>query len=303
MTIYPIADMRLLDAICRTDVVSFIRRCFHLLAPGTTFHMTWHIEAMAHAFEQVRLGKIKRLIINVPPRSLKSIVGSVAFPAFVLGHDPRKHLVVVSYGSDLAVKHANDFRAVMNSQWYQGLFRLARVSAIKNTELEFITSQNGGRLATSIDATLTGRGGDIVIIDDPLKPVDALSDSKRERVKNWYKNTLVSRLDDKQNGAIIVVMQRLHVDDLVGMLLRDSPDEWSVLTLPAIAEQEEIIKISANRCHIRQIGEVLHPEREPKSILESMRAQFGSRHLCGAVSARADPSGRRDDSTALGPSL
>jgi predicted phage terminase large subunit-like protein len=238
--------------------------------------MSWHIEAMAYILEQVRLGKINRVIINVPPRSLKSIISSVAFPAYVLGHDPTKHIVAISYGSDLAIKHANDFRAIMNAPWYQRLFPMTRISRTKNTEFECLTTRNGYRLATSIDGTLTGRGADIVIVDDPLKPIDALSDSKRERVNDWFPNTLLSRLDDKQNGAIIVVMQRLHMDDLVGRLLRNSLDEWTVLNLPAIAAQEEVIQISAKRYHLRHIGDVLHPEREPMSVLESIRSQLGS---------------------------
>jgi predicted phage terminase large subunit-like protein len=265
----------LLNAICRTDFVSFIRKCFHSLAPGSPFLMNWHICALAYHLEQVRLGKIRRLIINMPPRSLKSIVSSVAFPAFMLGHDATKRLIAVSYGSDLAIKHANDFRAIMNARWYQGLFPGTRISRTKNTEFEVITTRNGYRLATSIDGTLTGRGGDVVIVDDPLKPIDALSDSKRERVNDWFNNTLLSRLDDKQKGAIVVVMQRLHMDDLTGTLLRSS-NEWTLLNLPAIAEQEEKIQLGADQYHTRRVGDLLHPEREPRSVLDGIRSQLGS---------------------------
>lgn len=265
---------RLLDAACRTDFVTFIGMCFHLLTPGSSFLPNWHIYALAYHLEQVRLGKIKRLIINMPPRSLKSIMSSVAFPAFVLGHDPTKHLIAASYGSDLAIKHANDFRAIMNAPSYQRLFPAARISRTKNTEYELTTTRNGFRLATSIDGTLTGRGGDIIIVDDPLKPTEALSDSRRERVNDWFSNTLVSRLDDKQNGAIVIVMQRLHVADLAGTLLRAS-DEWTLLNLPAIAEQEEAVQIGADKFHIRRVGEVLHAERESKSVLDWIRSQSG----------------------------
>jgi hypothetical protein len=201
-------DHMLLDAICRTDFASFIRRCFHSLAPGSSFIMNWHIYALAHHLEQIRLGKINRLIINMPPRSLKSIVSSVAFPAFMLGHDPTKRLIAVNYGSDLAIKHANDFRVIMNAPWYQSLFPGTRISGTKNTEFKLITTRNGYRLATSIDGTLTGRGGDVVIVDDPLKPIDALSDSKRERVNDWFNNTLLSRLDDKQKGSFRDLLPR-----------------------------------------------------------------------------------------------
>ena len=110
------------NAACRKDVVSFVRKFFHVLAPSAIFHMNWHICAIAHYLEQVRLGKIKRLIITVPPRSLKSIMCSVAFPAFVLGQDPTKRVIVASYSADLAIKHGNDFRTVVNSAEYQTIF-------------------------------------------------------------------------------------------------------------------------------------------------------------------------------------
>ena len=112
----------------------------------------------------------------------------------------------------------------MSSPWYRQLFPQTKLSRLKNTETEFATTQMGYRLATSIEGTLTGRGGDIIIVDDPLKPIDALSDSKRERVNNAFVNTILSRLDDKRTGAIIIVMQRLHEDDLVGRLLREAPE-------------------------------------------------------------------------------
>ena len=130
------------------------------------------------------------------------------------------------------------------------IFLLARISRKKNTETEVVTTQGGYRLATSIDGTLTGRGGDIIIVDDPLKPADAFSNSKRERVNDQFRNTLVSRLDDKKNGAIIVAMQRLHVDDLCGRLLRES-DDWTVLSLPAIAEDDQQIPIGEGRYYQR----------------------------------------------------
>jgi predicted phage terminase large subunit-like protein len=269
-------DPRMMDSIYRTDFASFIRRCFRTLVPGKSLLMNWHIYALAFALEQVRLGKITRLIINMPPRSLKSLITSVAFPAFVLGHDPTKHLIVVSYSSDLAIKLANDCRLILNVDWYHHLFRGMRISPLKNTEFEVGTSQNGFRLATSIEGTLTGRGGDILILDDPLKPIDALSDSKRERVNDYFNHTLRSRLDDKKTGAIIVVMQRLHPDDLTGTLLRDSPDGWSVLSLPATAKQEQKIQISDTEYHVRRVGDLLHAEREPQSVLDLLRAQLGS---------------------------
>jgi predicted phage terminase large subunit-like protein len=270
------ADRRLRDAIIRTDFPSFIRKTFQFLSPSATYYDNWHIHAMAYKLEQVRLGKIKRLVITIQPRSLKSLICSIAFPAYILGHDPTKRLIGMSYSQDLATKLSNDCREIMSSPWYRQLFPKTKLSRLKNTETEFATTQMGYRLATSIEGTLTGRGGDIIILDDPLKTGDALSDSKRERVNNAFVNTILSRLDDKRTGAIIIVMQRLHEDDLVGRLLREAPGEWDVLSLPAIAEQEEEIEIGGPQPHVRHLGDLLHEEREPLSILQSLRAQHGS---------------------------
>jgi predicted phage terminase large subunit-like protein len=265
---------RLAAAASRVDFASFVHRCFVTLNPSRPYHPNWHILAIAHHLEEVRLGDIRRLIINAPPRSLKSVVSSVAFPAFVLGHDPTQCVIGISYSSDLAIKHSNDFRTIMTSPWYRSLFPGTRISRTKNSETEIVTTKNGFRLATSIDGTLTGRGGDIMIIDDPLKPSDALSDSRREYVNNWFSNTLLSRLNDKVNSKIVLAMQRLHMDDLTGMLSRTS-DDWTLLNLAAIAEQEENIQIGEDEYHVRRVGDLLHAEREPKSVLDPLRSQLG----------------------------
>ncbi len=173
--------------------------------------------------------------------------------------------------TDLAIKHGTDFRRVMNEPWYQRVFPLTRISRIKNTEFEVTTTQQGFRLATSIDGPLTGRGGDIIIIDDPLKPAEALSDSRREGVNKWFSNTLVSRLDNVQAGAIIIVMQRLHEDDLSGTQLR-SP-EWVQLKLPAIAEEEERVPIDLINITFAAPATFLHYERGPRPILRSLRSR------------------------------
>jgi predicted phage terminase large subunit-like protein len=264
-------NLRLVDAVVRTDFVSFIQKAFRTLSPNAVLLMNFHVWAIAHYLELVRRGKIKRLIINLPPRTLKSLTTSVAFPAFVLGHDPSKRFIVASYGSDLAVKLNNDFRTIISSPGYQWLFPLMRTDGAKNTEYEVGTTQGGYRLAVSIDGSLTGRGGDILIVDDPLKPSEALNDGRREWVNSWFYNTLLSRLDDMANGAVIVVMQRLHDDDLTGALLR-SPEHWVHLKLPAITETEEIIQTGAVEPYVRRVGDILHPERMPRPELEARRS-------------------------------
>jgi predicted phage terminase large subunit-like protein len=268
------ASRALLHAVLRQDLARFIHRTALTLSPGAPFLENWHIEAIAWHLDQVRQGKIHRLIINMPPRSLKSISASVAFPAFVLGHDPTQRIICVSYGTDLSTKLANDFRAVVDSRWYRDLFPAMRLAG-KNSESEVATTRHGFRLATSIGGTLTGRGGNLIVIDDPLKAVDALSAPKREAANAWFSNTLLSRLDDKRTGAIVIVMQRVHMDDLTGFVLGQGGD-WTVLTLPAIAEEDETIRIGNGCRHQRRAGDLLHPEREPREVLEEARRALGS---------------------------
>jgi predicted phage terminase large subunit-like protein len=268
-------DRSALNAVLRQDLYAFVRKVFHTLCPGQTFVPVWFIRAIAYQLERVRRGEIKRLVINMPPRSLKSIMASVAFPAFILGHDPTRRIIAASYSGELAHKLSNDFRAVLSSSWYQALFPETRVGLYKDSEAEIELTRRGFRLATSTGGTLTGRGGDLIIIDDPLKPIDALSDSKRNAANDWFLNTVVSRLDDKRTGAIIIVMQRVHMDDLTGFVLGQS-DDWTVLSLPAIAESFESIPLTMGDVHQRQPGEVLSPEREPMEVLEQLRLQLGS---------------------------
>jgi predicted phage terminase large subunit-like protein len=269
------SDGRLLQALLRNDFRAFVEKVFLTLTPGQTFIKSWHLEAIAYQLERVRRGEIKRLIINMPPRSLKSIMASVAFPAFVLGLDPSRRIICASYSGELAKKHSNDFRAVLESRWYRSLFPETRVGPFKNSETEIELTARGFRLATSVGGTLTGRGGDIIIVDDPLKPDDAFSETRRTNANQWFTNTLLSRLDDKRTGAIVVVMQRIHMDDMTGFLTAQS-DEWEILDLPAIAECDQTIPCWEGRPYHRESGEVLSPEREPLEILEALKMQIGS---------------------------
>jgi hypothetical protein len=216
------AEQALFDAVLREHFPTFIAKTFNTLNPATPYLSNWHIKAITRKLEQVRSKKIKRLMITMPPRSGKSICASIAFPAFVHGHNPACNIVCVSYGQDLAVKLQNDYRTVISSAWYRRIFPATRVGRWKDAESEIMLTGRGTRIATSIAGALTGRGADIVIIDDPLKAADAMSESKRNAVNEWFSSTLVSRLNDKMTGAIVIATQRLHANDLIGHLTEES---------------------------------------------------------------------------------
>jgi hypothetical protein len=160
-------------------------------------------------------------------------------------------------------------------------FPLTKVDPAKNTETEVTTTQRGFRLSTSVGGTLTGRGGNFIIIDDPIKPADAMSDITRERSIQWCGTTLLSRLDDKECDAMVLVMQRVHVGDLAGHFLEQGG--WSHLNLPAIAEKEERIEIGPGRYHIRKVGDPLHAERESQAVLRCDDDRHGLGDLFGPV--------------------
>ena len=141
----------------------------------------------------------------MPPRHLKSLAAPVALPAWLLGHDPSLAVVNVTYGQDLSDKFARDCRAVMASDWYGKLFP-TRLASPRPPFQELATTGGGFRLATSVGGVLTGRGADVILIDDPLKPADAMSESRRAAVNDWFDGTLYSRLNDKMKGAIVIVM-------------------------------------------------------------------------------------------------
>jgi predicted phage terminase large subunit-like protein len=269
------SDRCLLEALLRNDLTAFTQRCFQTVVPGQRFLSNWHIEAITHQLERCRRGEVRRLIVTLPPRNLKSICASVAFPAFALGHDPTLRIVCASYSQDLTAKHARDCRAVLESAWYRRLFPRTRIDPRKNTEAEFETTARGYRLGTSVGGTLTGRGGNLIIIDDPLKPSEVASETKRKAVSEWYDTTLSSRLDRKSKDGIVLIMQRLHVDDLVGHVL-EKGEGWTHLDLPAIAEVPQEVDLGGDAVHQRSAGEVLHPEREPRAVLEELKATMGS---------------------------
>jgi hypothetical protein len=260
------------QAFLRTDLVMFVQRCFRELNPETAYLHNWHIEVIAEALELCRMGKLRRLIINVPPRSLKSHMTSVSFVAWLLGHNPAAQVICASYAQDLADKLAADCRSVVATKWYQSLFSTTRLTMRRPAVNDFMTTERGFRLATSVSGVLLGRGADYIIIDDPLKPDEALSETRRNAVNEWYDHTLISRLNSKRNGCIILIMQRLHEDDLVGHVLQQG--DWRVLKFPAIAQENETHVIHSpygRKVFYRKEGEALHPEREPLEVLAQMR--------------------------------
>jgi predicted phage terminase large subunit-like protein len=278
-------------AVLRNDFYSFVERSFYELNPDVRFLHNWHIEVVASELEACRRGETTRLITCVPPRSLKSHGASIAFPAWLLGHNPGAQIICASYSQELASKLSLDCRTLMSAPWYQRLFP-TRLSPQKQAVSEFMTTGKGYRLATSVGGGLIGRGGDFLIVDDALRPDEAFSEVQRNAVNDWFRHTLYSRLNNKRTGCIIIIMQRLHEDDLVGHLLKEGG--WKLLCFPAIATEDEsyTIRTPYGRRHfMRKAGDILHPEREPLEVLEAIRATQGEYNFSGQYQQAPAPLG------------
>ena len=258
-------------ALLGSDFGVFLRQCFHTLYPGKEFMDNWHIDAIVYHLECAIRGEMPRLIVNVPPRHLKSFITSVALPAFILGNDPTAKIICISYSDELTKTLMMDFRRIVEAEWYKK--RFANVIPSKVTQNEFVTTEGGFRYATSVGGTLTGRGGDFIIVDDPIKPEDVLSDKIRESTNEWYKNTLLSRLDDKNRSVLILVMQRLHVNDPTGYM--GVSGGFHKLSFPAIAIKDEDIPISKDGVYHRRAGEPLQKDREDIDTLKKIRDEIG----------------------------
>lgn len=257
--------------ILRSDLCAFIHRSFRELNPQTPFFPNWHLEVLAAKLEDVRLGHCRRLIVSLPPRHLKSHAISISFSAWLLGHDPTKQVLSITYAQDLSDHLARSSRNLMSSLFYQALFD-TRLSKNREAVSDFETTAGGFRLSTSVGGVLTGRGADVIILDDVLKADDALSEVRRKSVNDWFDNTARSRLNSQETGAIIIVMQRLHADDLVAHVQQS--ENWDVVSFPAIAEQDQTYMISTpygiQRIE-RKAEDVLHEAILSRSRLETLR--------------------------------
>lgn len=221
-----------------------------------------HHERIAEALERVERGELKRLIIAMPPRHGKSELASRRFPAYALGRKADRQIIAASYGADLSLDFGREVRNIVASSEFAALFpvTLAPDSRAAN---RWHTSEGGMYVAAGVGTAITGRGADILLIDDPFKDrQEADSETRRKAVWDWYTSTAYTRL--MPGGAIVVIQTRWHDDDLAGRLLAqqaEGGDQWEVLSLPAIDGE----------------GEALWPARYPLDVLEQIRGVLPAR--------------------------
>lgn len=257
----------------RSDFKFFLRQVFRTLNPDTELKWNWHLDAMCEYLLAVERGDIRRLIINVPPRSLKSITVTVAWSAWLLGQNPSESIIAASFGSDLSKKHSVETRLILESAWYMAAFPETRISYDQNEKDKYVLTKRGQRVATSVGGAILGDGGSYLILDDPLKPDEAVSPTVRKSTNFWVRNGYLTRFNDKNTGKFVLVMQRLHEDDVTGNLLEDG--FYTHLKLPAeFSEDTEIGLPGGHKWKIEK-GALLDNVRLNHEVLEKERISLG----------------------------
>ena len=280
------SDREAFGAVLRQCFPLFLAKVFDTVSPGSEYLHNWHIDAIAEYLRAVELGQVRRLIVNMPPRNLKSIAITVAWSAWLLGHDPSRQVMAASYASTLSMKHNVDTRLVCSSWWFREAFPRFRFAPDQNEKQKFQTSLRGHRIATSVGASAIGEGGDFLICDDPHNPLSAISDKERKTACDWFDQSFTTRLNNKKKGAIVVVMQRLHETDLSGHLL--AKGGWEHLKLAAQAPKRTVISIG-NFHKVREEGDILHPEREGPKELAAAKVDLGSYGYAGQYDQEPAP--------------
>ena len=260
----------------------FIRQAWPVIEPGTTYIENWHTDLISEHLQAVNLGQIHRLIINIPPRHMKSIHATVSYPVWTWLKTPEKRFIKVSYSDNLSRKHNILSRDIIRSIWYQTNWSdRFRLKDDVNRQNEFRNDHQGMMMSTSVGGALTGEGGDVIIIDDPQNPLMANSETERQNSINFFKNTLQTRLNDPKTGAIIIIMQRLHESDLTGYVLSEDLG-YTHLCLPAEAEERTVITYPISKREvIREPGDLLNPARFDKDVLEGLKKSMGSVQYAG----------------------
>jgi predicted phage terminase large subunit-like protein len=261
------------NAARRQNFYIFLLYAFSVIHPGRVLSEEPYLETLCFELQETVSEAGGRLIITMPPRYLKSVAASIALPAWVLGRDSSSKVLVASYANALATDQARLFRRLVGSSYYKAVFPGTRVSPVVDNTKQLATSSGGGRRAVTVGGSVTGIGGDLVIVDDIMKASDANSDAHREAARRFFDETLYTRLNDKRTGSIIVVQQRLHQDDLIAHLI--DKQTFRHINLPAIAEKPEQYRQYGGFTWEREKGELLAPSREGYDTLQKIKTDIG----------------------------
>jgi predicted phage terminase large subunit-like protein len=281
----------------KKSLYAFVQYMWDVIEPSTPFVENWHLEVLCEYLEEVTAGRKRRLIINLPPRYGKSLIVSVLWPIWEWLQMPSQRFLFASYSQSLADTHALVRRRVLQSDAFRCHWGdLIRLTRDQRTKAEMHNTKGGIMVATSMSGSVTGKGGNRLVIDDPHSPAQADSDAFRTQAIDLFQGTLSTRLNDKAVGAIVLIMQRLHTEDLTALCLAHG---YEHLCFPAIAPVETtVVYPTSGRQHIRPAGSALWAARETLEQLEWQRVEMGSLAFEGQYQQQPVPAGgallRRD---------
>lgn len=277
-------------ALAEKDLAFFIKSMWKYIDPSR-FIGGWHIQAICEHLEAVTRGEILRLIITMPPRHMKSIGVSVAWPAWSWIIRPELRFLFSSYAGNLSIRDSVKCRRLIESPKYQAWWNdRFRLTSDQNTKIRFDNDHQGYRISTSVGGSNTGEGGDIVVIDDPHNAVEVESEVQRQTCLDWWDGAMSTRLNDAQTGAYVLVCQRTHYKDLIGHAL--AQEQWVHLNLPA--EYEPSIKCST--CigwedPRAEEGELLWPDKFRREDIETIKVKLGTYRAAAQLQQRPSPKG------------
>ena len=273
----PLELRQIVDGLCRQDFRAFAQRAFPIVDNGL-LEPARHIDIICRLLEKVEDGDVRRALVCIPPRYLKTYLISIAYTAYLLGRNPKTRIICASYGGQLTEKFCADTLKLMKSPWYRRIFPGTHLDPKKQNKIEIGTTAGGYRFATSVGATLTGRGADYIIIDDPLKADEAHSPTARDNCIDWFNSAVHTRFNHPKKGRMIVVAQRLHAQDLPGHLLEVGG--WEPVILPAInptTQTYDFVKGGSEGYF--KAGRILQPSRHDRELLALYKEQMGEQNF------------------------
>jgi predicted phage terminase large subunit-like protein len=263
---------KLYKLILENDFYSFFKKTVLQLNPSINLTEQWYLEYLADLLNNIDQTTGKYLVINIPPRFFKSSLISVAWPIWLLAHDQSKKIINATYSQKLSNKFASDTRAIISCSWFKSIF--PHFSLRSQDKYKIVTENNGFRLATSTGGTITGEGGDYLILDDPHHPRDVFSKRLREKTILWFRQIFSTRINDPKKGKIILIMQRLHDEDLTGYLLKNDY-QLTHINLPIIFEERRIFSF-AQKIVEKEKNDLLVDKRFSEDDLTRLQKEIGS---------------------------
>ena len=224
------------DKLIRNDFASFVRKAFNYVHGSQKFESEKYIDYLCFELQQVASGDTKRLVINLPPRHLKTFLSSVCLSAWVLAHNPSARIMVITFSDQLAEEITYHIRHLLRSPWYKQIFN-TRIADDRSKVGDFATTQGGGVFATSVNGSLAGRGANLIIFDDPLDLKDAGNTRQIELVNQRFDNLIQSRLNNPKKDRIVVIAHRLNENDLSAHIRKQGG--WRHIALPLFAPRKK----------------------------------------------------------------